>query len=118
MKTQVYITKLEREIALLDEVVDKQLENLPAEIEKSVKNIIKEKISKQDFLGYIAQDLYSAYVEAGGRKALGKIIKDNPKEVMKILKMLIDIGIRKEDRNDSKGSNQQVFVNINGLPLQ
>jgi hypothetical protein len=56
--------------------------------------------------------LFSAYVEAGGRKLLVKMMKQNPKQVLAVLKAITDISAA-ENGNNVQAT--QVNINIQGL---
>ena len=114
-KIEVYLQNLEREISRMDTVVEQATEGVPAEMENSIRKVIKEEFKGKKFSGFIAQDLFQAYIEGGGRSIISKLIKQDKKNVLKVLQMIIDIG--KETNGESPiGNATQVIVNIQGLP--
>lgn len=110
-----YLQNLEKEIAALDNIVEVAKDSLPEQIEKAIHEVIKEEFKQNKFNAYIARDLFNAYVEAGGRKLLTKMLKQNPKQVMPLLKMIIDIGNAAEQKNNVNAT--QVNINIQGLDV-
>jgi len=104
-----YLANLEKEIGSLGSIVEKEKEFLPEKIEQAIKEIIKEEFKAKRFNAFIAQDLFSAYIEAGGRELLKKTLKQNPRNVMSLLKMIIDIG---NSENKTPQNATQVVVNI------
>jgi len=111
-----YLQNLEKEIAALDNVVEATKDSLPEQIEKAIREVIKEEFKANKFNAYIARDLFNAYVEAGGRKLLTRMLKQNPKQVMPLLKMIIDIGNAAEEKNKNVNATQ-VNINIQGLDV-
>jgi len=89
---------------------------MPEQIEHAIKEVIREEFKANKFNGFIAQDLFSAYVEAGGRKLLTKMLKQNPRQVMPLLKMIVDIG--NGANNQGNVNATQVNINIQGLDFK
>jgi len=107
-----YIKSIEKELAALDSLVEKEKEFLPDKIEQAIKKILKEEFKAGRFNAFIAQDLFAAYVEAGGRKLLVKELKQNPKSVLNLLKLIVEIS-NVENKQPTQAT--QININIEGL---
>jgi len=110
--TEKYLANLEKEILNFEEIISLEKDEIPAKVEAAVREIVAERFKAKSFNGFIAQDLFSAYVEAGGRKLLTKYLKQNPKNVIALLRLIIDIGKEAQEKNLNA---TQININIEGL---
>ena len=113
------VTKNKKEIITVKDIKEATPAQLMTKLEELVSKVVKTNITSKELSKFVALEFLEIYKQVNGRKKLIKYYKENPKELIRMLKDIATIGNEMTSadnvREGGKEGNKGAIINFIGV---